>query len=134
MAAVTRAAVALEDPQSVAAEMRQNRLSPEAAEALRERRPEIHDAMVRNAVTVIAELAKRGEIPDYQARIQLSMLTGAPMDPSLEPRRIKMVQQLVHAQRYPPVQAPPPSSSGNSARRMAERRITAAEQIESIVI
>jgi hypothetical protein len=134
MAAVTRAAVALENPQSVAAEMRENRLSPEAAEALRERRPEIHEAMVRNAATVIAEMAKRGEIPNYQARIQLSMLTGVPMDPSLEPRRIKMIQKLVHEQGGAAAPAPPSSGGGEGARRMAGRRSVMAEEIESIVM
>ncbi len=130
MASFNRAAQALDDPKSVTEDLSNGELSVEAAQAFRERRPELFETVRAAVFDKVAELASRGEVPTHQTRLQLSTLLGQPVDPMLEPARLKSLQN-VHKQRYEAAAAapPPPSGGGESARRIAERRMTDAEKV-----
>lgn len=128
IAALNRAAAALDDPQSVAKAVRDNDLSPDMAAAIRERRPELLDVMRKAAFDTISDLAKDGKVPDHQSRITLSVLFDAPVEPLMEPARLKNLQQ-VHKARYEESTLPQPSGPSGGVNKHAQRRETDTERL-----
>ena len=128
IAALNRAAMAIEDPMEVAKAVRNNDLSPDMAAAIRERRPELLDVMRQAAFDTISDLAKDGKVPDHQSRITLSVLFDAPVEPLMEPARLKNLQQVHKARYEEPSLAPAPGPTG-SAGKKSQRTQTDTERL-----
>lgn len=99
-----RFAAAAEDPTGVLERVADGIVSPEDAEVMREVYPEMLAEFTTQLVAKLPEL--RQTLP-YNRRIALSVLTGVPVDASMEPRIIKTLQ----AQYTPP--APPKAQFGS---------------------
>jgi len=86
----TRYLVAAENPTSVLKAMADGKLTPEAAAAVKELYPRIYEEM-QNAI--LDNYEAYHEKLDYRARIQLSILTGVPVDDVMRPELIAAMQQ-----------------------------------------
>lgn len=95
MAKFVRAYDAVSNPRQVLQDVARGRLTRDGAEALRVVYPQIHQQLVEQVQLHLAQ-SGRERVP-YQKLVQLSILTGKPMHPSLEPRFIAACQS-VHRQ------------------------------------
>jgi len=117
---------AADDPLSILDDIQAGRVSVEAVETLRELYPELH----KSITTEIAERA--GELQQtlpYEDRVQLSILFGVPVDPTMEPRFISQMQALYNQQEQP--EAKPVKTANLSKLTIAERSQTAVQRLES---
>lgn len=85
-----RYARAIDDPDTVLADLEAGRLSREGVEALREVYPALYQQITQRAIEALQELKTP---PPYQERLQLGLLLGIPTDPSLTPAFLATIQQ-----------------------------------------
>lgn len=100
-----RATRIINQPTAALEDMKSGRLTADTVKVLQAVYPEMHQQMVRTALEQAA--AQPGPI-NYQNRLQLSLLMGQPLDPTMQPGYLNMVQQ---ASSTPP-QAPPGQGGG----------------------
>ncbi|HEY1554785.1 MAG TPA: hypothetical protein VGF94_08125 [Kofleriaceae bacterium] len=84
-----RRVAAVEDPHSVELRISDGSLTPEDVEAYHAVYPERAAAFERS---LLAEAAKAQKPIPFEKRLTLSMFTGRPMDPSLDPRVLGLLQ------------------------------------------
>lgn len=92
MAKFVRAYDAISNPRQVLTDFAAGRMTRDGAEALRAVYPKIHQQLVEQVQLQLAS-SGRERVP-YQKLVQLSILTGQPMHPSLEPRFIAACQAV----------------------------------------
>lgn len=97
-----RYARAVDDPSSVLDDLADGRATREGIEALRAVYPSLYQRMVR---AVMEELAQSDEQPSYQHRLQLGLLMGAPVDPTMRPEFLSMLQSALVQEASPQPQA-----------------------------
>ena len=95
MRAWARYVDAVEDPIGVVERMSSGAVTPEDAEALREVYPEMLADLTQQIITKLPELRER--LP-YHRRLALSILTGVPVDPAMEPSILAALQQQFAAE------------------------------------
>lgn len=86
-----RYVAALDNPLSVIADLKAGRLTPEAVEALRERRPKLYE-QIRSQIQQRA--AEMKEDMPYGQRVMLSMLFQTALDSSMTPEAIASTQSM----------------------------------------
>lgn len=91
MAKAARYAAAVNDPLSIFDDMRANRLSREAVQALKDNSPELLKEIQGKVMDRISD--RKEKIP-YEKRVQLGVLFGVPTDPSLEPEFMQAIQGM----------------------------------------
>ena len=84
-----RYAGAVDRPESVIDDLRHGRASREAIEALRAVYPSLYQRLVREVTQQLA--SDEGAPPSYQHRLQLGLLMGAPVDPTMTPSFMAML-------------------------------------------
>jgi hypothetical protein len=84
-----RRAAAADDPIGVFERAAAGTVSPEDAETLRAVYPEMLNDFKRQIVEALPDLRKK--LP-FQRRLALSILTGVPVDPALDPRILRVLQ------------------------------------------
>jgi hypothetical protein len=123
---------ALGNPLAAIGDMRNGRLAPETAEVLRDRRPALRE-QIRNEVSAeLAEMSERGKVPTRKTRVQLSLVTGVPMDATMAPEFIASVQNFwaqESQQAAQPPQAPPRRETSARMRDRARSRASAGDAI-----
>jgi hypothetical protein len=90
-----RRLTAIEDPLSVFEDATAGHVTPEGAEALRVVYPKLFDFAKAQVMELVTE--QKSQIP-YQTRVQLSILFGTPMDSTLRPEFVGMMQQYARGQ------------------------------------
>jgi hypothetical protein len=85
-----RYARAVDDPETVLADLEAGRLSREGVEVLRQVYPALYQRLVTRTMEALQDLDTQ---PPYQERLQLGMLLGVPTDPSLTPAFLATIQQ-----------------------------------------
>ena len=88
----------VDDPQSILDEIREQRLTPEAADVLANVYPDLRREVVSKVMEVIAQSTTT---LSYHARIRLGILLNAVTDPSLTPQMINTLQQGFTADAQP---------------------------------
>lgn len=89
MRAFARYVAAVEDPTGVVERLADGSITPEDAETMRTVYPEMYGDIQRQIVEQLGEL--RAQLP-YQRRLALSIFSGVPVDPSLDPRVLAVLQ------------------------------------------
>lgn len=89
MAKFARYVAAAEDPAGIVERLNDGSLTPEDAEVLKGVYPEMFAALQAELVARLPQLQK--ELP-YQRRLMLSILTGVPVDPSMQPAVLRQLQ------------------------------------------
>jgi hypothetical protein len=89
MRAFARYVAAVEDPMGVVERLADGSITPEDAETMRTVYPEMYADIQRQIVEQLGEL--RAQLP-YQRRLALSIFSGVPVDPSLDPRVLAVLQ------------------------------------------
>lgn len=84
-----RYAAAVEDPAAVVERLADGSVTPEDAEAMRAVYPEMFADIQQQIVTALPEL--RATLP-YERRLALSIFTGIPVDPTMDPRVLSQLQ------------------------------------------
>lgn len=125
VAAYARRVSAVENPLSLLDEMRHNRLTPEAVDAVKHVYPEIF-AQMQSKVQEIVSQAKE-KIP-YDKIVQMSVLFQTPLDGTMEPKFIQSVQTAFAQPKTSP-QGRAPASAARQANKVASMMKTPAEQL-----
>ncbi len=102
----------VEDPLSVLDDLNRGRLSREQVETLKVVDPGVYEDLQTRVMEKLGDTTER--LP-YLKRVQLGMLLEIPTDPSLQPGRVRMSQEL-YAQ-APAVPAPGPSAKPGAMSR-----------------
>lgn len=84
-----RVVAAAEDPHGVVERLANGSITPEDAETMRAVYPELHAEITQQIVSQLPEL--RARLP-YQRRLALSIFSGAPVDPAMDPRVLAVLQ------------------------------------------
>lgn len=108
MRAFARYAAAAEDPGAVEERLAHGTVTPEDAEVMRELYPEHLAELTANIAARLPEL--RETLP-YSRRLALSILTGVPVDPAMDPEVLSVLQGNFASE--------PNTSGGAQAPRMA---------------
>jgi uncharacterized membrane protein len=95
MRTFARYAAAVEDPHGVIERMSEGAITPEDAEAVRDVYPELHADVTRQIIERLPELRK--SLP-FSKRVALSMFTGVPVDPAMDPRILGILQSTFAAE------------------------------------
>jgi hypothetical protein len=95
IAAFARYAAAAEDPASVLERVADTTVTPEDAEALREVYPELYN---ETRASIVAKIPELRETLPYGKKLALSILFGVPVDPSMEPRIVRVLQGQYEAE------------------------------------
>lgn len=98
-----RYVAAAEDPAGILERVAAGQVSPEDGEVMRELYPEQLDQFT---MQVLAKLPELRQTLRYDRRIALSMLTGVPVDPSMDPRILSALQAQYTAEPEPPTAKP----------------------------
>jgi hypothetical protein len=85
-----RSAAAAEDPYGVLERAITGTLTPEDAEVMRAVHPEILGDFVNQVMSKLPEL--RQTLP-YHRKLSLSILTGVPVDPAMDPKVLRVLQR-----------------------------------------
>jgi hypothetical protein len=75
--------------------MSEGAITPEDAEAVRDVYPELHADVTRQIIERLPELRK--SLP-FAKRLALSMFTGVPVDPAMDPRILGILQSTYAAE------------------------------------
>jgi hypothetical protein len=89
MRSFARTMAAVEDPHGVIERLAHGTVSPEDAEAMREVYPEMLSDVTQQILERLPELQK--SLP-YERRLALSVFTGVPVDPAMDPRILRVLQ------------------------------------------
>jgi hypothetical protein len=121
MRAWARLVAAAEDPDGILERVASGEVSPEDAEVMRELYPEQLADITRQILERLPTL--RQNLP-YHRRLALSVLTGVPVDPSMDPRILAVLQQQFAAEPEPPKATPQfgSVSAKNEVGTLSERR------------
>ncbi len=84
-----RYARAVDDPATVLSDLEHGTATRESIEALRAVYPSLYQRLVRQ---VMEQVARNEGNPSYQHRLQLGLLMGAPVDPTMRPEFMSMLQ------------------------------------------
>ena len=84
-----RYVAAVEDPHGVVERLASGSITPEDVEAIQTVYPELHADITRQIVEQLPTL--RTNLP-YQRRLALSMFSGVPVDPALDPKVLRILQ------------------------------------------
>ena len=103
MRTFARFVAAAEDPDGVIERVATGQVTPEDAETMRELYPEQLAALTRQILERLPTL--RQNLP-YHRRLALSVLTGVPVDPSMDPRILAALQSQYAAEPAPPMPKP----------------------------
>ena len=120
-----RVAKVIDKPTSVLERAKEGRLTPAEVTAVRTAYPNLANVMASQAIAKATQDASRGKVPTYQQRLQLSTLTGAPLDATLRPNVINAYQQMFAASGSPPQSqqpAQPQLRAAGKAPEYASRR------------
>ncbi|HMI90002.1 MAG TPA: hypothetical protein VK509_01505, partial [Polyangiales bacterium] len=129
MAKFVRAYDAVSNPRAVLDDVAKGRLTRDGADALRVVYPQMHQQLVEQVQLHVAQ-SGRERLP-YQKLVQLSILTGTPMHPSLEPRFIAACQS-VHRKAREQAQEKQGVTPGNrKAPTGAKQLATASQELEA---
>jgi hypothetical protein len=121
-AAWLRVANLVRQPGQLAERVKEGKLTPAEVKGVATSYPSLYEAIRSQVVTDAADAAERGRLPDYQRRIQLSILTGMPLEPTMKPEVIAAYQEL-HASMSQPSQTQTNlPTSPNRAPKFASRR------------
>jgi hypothetical protein len=120
-AAWLRVAKVVGRPKELHAEVQKNALTPSQVEGVANVYPRLYDAIRTQVITDAADAADRGRMPDYQRRLQLSILTGTPLDGSMSPEVIAAYQAHFAAKKQAKQPEVMPRSPGR-ANSFASRR------------
>jgi hypothetical protein len=117
---------AAEDPAAVLEDLAEDRVTPEAAEALRVVYPSVYGELQRRLIERAPELQ---EGMAYQRRVQLGLLFQVPTDPSLTPEALQYLQSGVAANE-PQAQQPQAQTTPSiaSAPRLSDDYETGAQR------
>jgi hypothetical protein len=85
-----RYVAAVEDPHGVVERLASGEVTPEDAEAMKAVYPEMYQQIQMEIMSKLGEL--RAKLP-YQRRLALSIFSGVPVDPSLDPRVLAALQR-----------------------------------------
>lgn len=127
LAKFERVLKAVADPKSLLNDLANSQLTHVAVQAVREVYPKMYMEMVSEIVDNIDEL--REQLP-YKDRIQLSVLFGVPVDPTMRPEFIASMQQSHLAMPDPEKLAGPPQARAGAAIH-PERHLTEAQRLAS---
>lgn len=119
MRAWARLVAASEDPDGILERVATGEVSPEDAEVMRELYPEQLADITQQILARLPTL--RSNLP-YHRRLALSVLTGVPVDPSMDPRIIAVLQQQFEAAPEPPKATPQFGSVKNEIGTQSQRR------------
>jgi hypothetical protein len=90
MRAFARLAAAAEDPAGIAERLVDGSVTPEDAKVMRELYPEMLGEMTRQILENLPTL--KAQLP-YHRRLALSILTGVPVDPAMNPKILRVLQR-----------------------------------------
>jgi len=129
IASFARSAAAVEDPMSVLERVLDATITPEDADALRQVYPEMYEEQRAQIMAKIPEL--RETLP-YSKRLSMSIFFNAPVDPSMDPGVIRVLQSnyATDPGTQGGTEAPQPSPQFGAVTKSAEPA-TAAQQRES---
>jgi hypothetical protein len=97
------------DPFAALERFEYGRMTPEAGEAIRVVYPALWSDLQARVADGLAERAAAGNEVDYNGRMQLGQLFGAPFDPSLKPGVGAALQSAASVAPAPPPGSPPPT-------------------------
>jgi len=130
----TRAESALRDPVGALKNVNSKGiLGPETAEVFQVRRPALQEQVRNEMGAKIADMAERGLKPSRVSRIQMSLISGAPLDSTMEPAFIKSVQGFWAKEREKVAQAPqtpPRRETSKRTRDRARSQLSAGDAVE----
>lgn len=89
-----QAAEIVKHPTAILEKIADGTLTPAQVKAAMAASPALYGSIVSNAVDKLSRQAARGRIPDYQQRVNLSILTGIPLDASMRPEVIAAYQKM----------------------------------------
>ena len=126
--AFLEAAQVVDDPLRVLDSAERGTLSFEQVDALRAVYPALHAQLVQQVVEEVAD--RDAEIP-YQARVTLSVLTGAQTDPTLSPDYVRRSQLQYAGAPEPSTYSPEPVVTPGNAKppRIADQTLTRQQQL-----
>lgn len=119
-----RAAAAVEDPYGVLERAMHGSVTPEDAAAIRAVYPELLASFTRDVTEQLSTLRK--SLP-YNRRLALSILTGAPVDPAMEPAILRVLQAQYQ---YEPPAGGPRAEAQFGSVRMREDMATPSQRRE----
>lgn len=122
----------LRAPQEAIRKLKDGVLEPTLADILNNRRPELKKQITNQAITSVAELAEKGEAPQYDTRIQLSIISDVTFDKTMDPKYIALAQKTwasIRAKQDEAAQSVPPSMPSPPSRKARDLR-TGAERLE----
>lgn len=125
---------ALSDPVGELSRLGGGELSPEAVQVLRERRPGLREQVRQEVRAALEELSVRAEEPSYRTLVQLSLVTGRPLTPTMDPAYVRAVQAVWarrRAERERPPPRPPSGPSQVDLRRRAAAEMSPSERLEA---
>jgi hypothetical protein len=93
-ASFNRTVAALADPFSAIGAIERGAMTPETPRVLQERRPGVLEAAKREFDRVTAGLAEQGKVPSYTFRVQASLATGKPYDPTMAKDSVALFQAV----------------------------------------
>jgi hypothetical protein len=124
IASFERTVRAVDNPMSIIKDMENGNLSAEAVEAVKTLYPKIYNRMVD---AVIDNIDKFRESLPYEQRLQLSILFGAPVDPTMEPSFVAGIQTAMAAVK--PVEIQPQGKPSKSTFLKPEIYMTQAQRL-----
>jgi hypothetical protein len=124
------------DPLSVLDDLERGTITREAVDAIRQLYPDLHQKMLTK---IQEQVGSRTEPLDYTDRVQLSILFGTPLDPSMQPERIAQYQQSVQGQApnpqpptgMPPTPQPTPGQAGGGIRVQGLQKVTLGKSMQT---
>ena len=120
---------AVDNPASVLDDLAAGRLTHEAVEALREVYPRMYERLVNE---VVANMDKIQDTMNYQQRVQLSLLLGIPVDPTMAPEFVASMQQAQMSMPSPEsVTTPPTPVAAAVAKIEPEKLLTGTQALEA---
>lgn len=122
---VERMIRAIEAPLTILPDIKQGRLTASAAQAVRDRRPEIVNQIKTEVAT---QLASSQQQPSFRVRQQLSTLLGSPVDFETSPEFKRSIQQIYQQPTQQSGGAPAPSR--RPATKLASNRLTYSQKLE----
>lgn len=113
---------AIDRPLTVITKIKEQRLTPSVAQAVRDRRPEI----MGNIETQIATQLASGRKPSWETQKQLSILSGKPVTFQQSPQFKASIQQIYQQQNQQP-----PAPSRRPASKLAAGQLTPSQKLNS---
>lgn len=114
-----RFAHAVEDPAGVVERLAAGTITPEDADAMREVYPELYSQIQTQILAKLPTL--RATLP-YQRRLALSIFSGIPVDPSMDPKVLSVLQQSFAEESEPQMPTPQFGSVKNHEATPAQER------------